>query len=276
MAGTTRGSGLAGQADAPVTLRLLTYNVRGVRAGTSTVAAVVAAAAPDVACFQEAPRGLRWRTRGSELARRSGLYVVTGGRPSAGNLLACSARVDVVWSGDHLLSPTRGLPRRGFTSALLEVAGARFGVVGAHLGLRSPERARHAGELATAVADLRERGASSVLLAGDLNSLPRAGEWDVLREALVDAADQVEGAAHDTFPARGPRSRIDVVWTGAGVRVLGCDVVGVGGDGPGADGTGGGEVERGGVQPGDLARASDHLPVLAVVELTRPGQARAV
>jgi endonuclease/exonuclease/phosphatase family metal-dependent hydrolase len=229
----------------PIDLRLLTYNVHGLRAGTAAVAEVIASVAPDVAVLQEAPAGVRWRTRCSELARQSGLYVVAGGRPSVGNLLLCSPRVAVETASAGLFSRTPKLPRRGFASAVLVVSGARVGVVGVHLGLNLPERRRHASEIAETVARLRTRGGATVLVAGDLNALPHADALAPVRAELVDVG--VRTTPWHTFPARQPTARIDVIFAPLEVTVLSCGVPDVDAD--------------------DLVHASDHLPVLAVLRL---------
>lgn len=232
-----------GQPSPTVELRLLTYNVRGVRAGSPAVARVIGSARPDVVCVQEAPVALRWRSRAADLARRSGLYVVSGGRPAAGNLLLCAARVDVVSAGDHLLSRSPGLAARGCTAAVLRIGGIDVGVVGTHFGLRASERRRHAAEVAAIVDQLHEAGATAVVVAGDLNSAPSAAEWGPLFERLRDTAPN--DAPWSTYPARAPASRIDVVLAGPEVVVSACGLV----------------------DHVDVSRASDHRPVLAVLQL---------
>jgi endonuclease/exonuclease/phosphatase family metal-dependent hydrolase len=227
-----------------VELRVLTYNVRGVRAGMAGIARVITAARPDIVCVQEAPVGLRWRGRTAELARRSGLYVVTGGRPAAGNLMLCAARVDRISAADSLLSRTPGLAVRGCTSAVLRVGRIKIGVIGVHFGLRAPERHRHAAEVAAIADRLRSDGATAVLIAGDLNASPSAAEWEPLYVRLRDTA--LADAAWGTFPAHAPTARIDVVLAEPDVPVVSCEVL----------------------EHPDVARASDHRPVLAVLRLT--------
>lgn len=230
----------------PLELRVLTYNVHGLRSGAAAVARMISAAEPDVVCVQESPVRLRWRSRAAELARRSGLYVVTGGRPAAGNLLLCAPRIDLVSASDHLLSRSPGLPSRGCAAAVLRAGGTRIGVIGAHFGLRAPERRRHAVEVAAIADQLRADGATTVLLAGDLNATLAATEWQPLLARWRDTAEP--GADWSTFPASTPRARIDVVLVEPLVTVLSCEVP----------------------PHTDLAGASDHLPVLAVLHVPRP------
>ena len=60
-------------------LRVLTYNVRSMRDDRSALGRVISSAAPDVVLVQEAPRFARWRSLCAQLARMSGLVVVSGG-----------------------------------------------------------------------------------------------------------------------------------------------------------------------------------------------------
>ena len=191
-----------------VEFRVLTYNVRGLRAGSAAVAKVIGSANPDVVCVQEAPVGLRWRSRAAALARRSGLYVVSGGRPAAGNLLLCAARVDVVTAGEHLLSRSPGLAARGCAAAVLRIGGVEVGVIGAHFGLRAAERRRHAEEVAAIAHQMRAAGATTVVLGSDLNSKPWADEWQPLFAQFRDPVPR--DASWSTYPARMPTARIDV------------------------------------------------------------------
>ncbi len=232
----------------PPQLRVLTYNVRGLRAGVAAVARVIASAEVDVVCVQEGPADLRWRSKAADLARRSGLYVVTGGRPARGNLLLCAPRVDRVAASDHLLSRSRGLPPRGCAAAVLRVSGATFGLIGTHFGLRPPERRRHATEVADLAQRLRVGGASTVIVAGDFNSKPSAREWEPLLATWHDSASAE--ARWSTFPANAPTARIDLVFVEPGVTVTSCGLL----------------------EHIDAARASDHRPVLAVLELAPTGQ----
>lgn len=226
-----------------VEIRLLTYNVRGLRAGSAAVAAVIASVRPDVVCVQEAPVWWRWRTRAAELARLSGLYVVTGGRPAAGNVLLCAARVDRMTAEDHRFSRTPGLATRGCAWAILRVGGVKVGVIGVHFGLRASERSRHAEDVASIAERLRAVGAMTVVVAADLNSKPWSREWEPLLRRLRDPV--ATDVAWGTFPAEAPTARIDVVLVEPNVTVVSCAVP----DHP------------------DVTRASDHRPVLAVLQL---------
>lgn len=234
--------------DVRVLLRLMTYNIHALRDDPEAVMRVVRAAEPDVVCIQEAPRFLRWRSHAAALARRSGLIMVTGGRPAAGNLLLSSLAVDLHRSWDVRLSVEPGLHRRGAAIALLAKGGRRFAVAGTHLDLREAPRLRHVQELEQVLAALVPDGTPTVL-AGDMNARPGSATWDALTAGRIDVAVAGGTAAGDTFSAANPHERIDGIFAGPGIAVEACEVL----------------------RTADAARASDHLPVLATLRLPEPG-----
>lgn len=241
-----------GGAPAEREVRVLTYNVRGLKDDRAAVARIVRAARPDVVCFQEAPAGPFWRERCSRLARDCDLLFVAGGRPAAGNMLAAAARVSVYGTLDTALSATPGLSRRGVATALLGVGGVRFAVIGLHGGLAAHERERHGDEILVVGDRMRAAGAVALVLAGDLNSPPDRPEWRRLSAGFVDAYAAAPAGTALTFPAKQPRHRIDVVFAQPPIDVLSAGVF----DHP------------------DVPRASDHRPVLAVLRLPAPAGAR--
>jgi endonuclease/exonuclease/phosphatase family metal-dependent hydrolase len=231
-------------------VRLLSYNVRGLRDDPDAVATVVRHCQPDVLVVQEGPRRLRWRPRCAALARACGLFYVAGGRPAGGNVLFATARVRVHEVLEWRIPVPLDAPMRGIVAATLSVEGARFRVVGAHLSLAASERAR---EVTQVLAAAQLDTGLPLLLAGDLNEGPTGPSWATLRRAGLRDVCADEGA-RPTYPAHAPRARIDAVF------VSDPDV----------------EVLQGGV-PADpdlrslLPRASDHLPVLAELVVSEPG-----
>jgi endonuclease/exonuclease/phosphatase family metal-dependent hydrolase len=225
-----------------VALRLLTYNVHGLRDDQRALVEVVRAAEPDVVVLQEAPGRFRWRTRCAILARKLGMVYAAGGGPSVGNLILTTHRVAVhdVWHLRYPLTPGRHL--RGAAFARVSVGTSAFVVAGSHLSIDATERVAQAQRLRRAVDEAAERGAP-VLLAADVNAAPDEPSWLALAAGLVDAGAAV-GVA--TFPARDPHRRIDGIFVDPRVRVDACRVL----DTP------------------DARLASDHLPILA--ELTLP------
>lgn len=218
-------------------LRVLDWNVRGLRDDVDALTRTVREVAPHVAVLQEAPRVVRWRARAASLARRCGLVVVQGG--ASGNLVLASLAVTVRDTAVVRLPLTRFQYPRAAVVVRGALAGAPFTVAGVHLGLTEPERVGHVPVLLEALA-----GDEPLVLAGDVNETGDGPAWSALASHLTDAG------AHDptpTFSTGSPRRRIDGVFVTPGVPVRGYRVL----DTP------------------DVARASDHRPVVAEVGLTR-------
>jgi endonuclease/exonuclease/phosphatase family metal-dependent hydrolase len=218
-------------------LRVMSYNVAGLRGDRRALAEVVRAAAPDVLVVQEAPRRLRWRTRNARLAHDVDLVYVTGGAPSLGNVILSDLGVRPygTWELRYPLVPGRHL--RGAAFARCTVAGAPFVVVGSHLATDPQERPGQAELLKKALSDLD----APVILAGDLNETSGGAAWRMLADGLVDAA-----GTDDTPTYPGTGQRLDAVFVDNRITVTGYRVI----DSPAA------------------RAASDHLPV--VVEVTLP------
>jgi endonuclease/exonuclease/phosphatase family metal-dependent hydrolase len=216
------------------TLRLLCYNVRSLRDGADRVTGVIRACRPDVACIQEAPRFLRWRSKRAAVARESGLLVASADRVG-GLVILAALRVDVRRTGFVALSRTPRLQARALVTAEVAVAGRPLTVGCTHLGLEAAERERHAGELRRVLGPAR----SPVVVAGDMNAEPGSPPRVTLAEGWADPCRA------PTFPARNPRRSIDAVLAGPGVEIVACEVPDV---------------------PG-VAQASDHRPVLATLRL---------
>ena len=203
----------------------MTWNVRSLRDDAAGVARVLRAASPDVVLIQEAPRLWRWRSACARLARTSGLVVVTGGRPAAGNLILCSMRVRVVSTQDLLLPRVPRLHRRGAATAVLEVDGRRLSVLGTHLDLDSAARVASARQL---------RKSSYDVIGADVNEEPGGPAWSELSAGLVDVA---EGLG-PTFSVANPRRRIDALLVSPALRPVRVEVL-------------------------DSGSVSDHFPILA-------------
>ena len=221
-------------------VRVVGYNVHGLRDDQRALTEVVRDLEPDVLVVQEAPRRLRWRSRCAELARRFGLVYASGGGTALGNLILVSLRVAVpeAWALRYPLVPGRHL--RGAAFARCVVDRVPVVVAGTHLGLHADERLDQARLLDRALAGLD----APLILAGDFNEPPQAPARTLLAGRLADAAG---GDGAPTFPAAGARTRIDAILVGPGVEVVGYRV-------PSSPAT---------------ALASDHLPVVA--DLVLPG-----
>ncbi|MFE0879884.1 endonuclease/exonuclease/phosphatase family protein [Streptomyces smyrnaeus] len=235
--------------DGSAVVRLLSYNIRSLRDDREALVRIIRACAPDVVCVQEAPRFFRWRKRAAWLARRTDLTYVTGGATASGPMILASLRAHVERTEDVLLPRTPGLHQRGFATAELRFGPvARLGVVSFHLSLQARERRSQARALLERTAVL---GTPATVAAGDVNERAGGRTFGLLGEGLRDAWDLAPwGAEHTSTPAE-PVQRIDAVFAGEGVQVLGAG------------------VPRGlpGVTSADLVAATDHLPVLAALRL---------
>ncbi len=224
-----------------VPLRVVSYNVHGLKDDPAALASTVADLSPDVVVLQEAPRRLRWRTRNAQLANSWGLVHAAGGLPSLGNVIFTSLRVRVLrqWAVQYPLTPGRHL--RGAVFAHCLVGRTPIIVVGTHLSIDATERPAQAQLLKKALVELD----APVVLAADLNETDGGGAWRMLADGLVDVG---AAAGEATFPAGAPTRRIDAILSDPRMAVAGCRVVGT-------------EAAR---------RASDHLPVVADLVLPDP------
>lgn len=223
-------------------LRLLTYNVRSLRDDDAAVGRVIRAANPHVACIQEAPRFFRWRSKCAGLARRAGMVLVTGGRDAGANLVLSTLGVDVVSTRDVLLSRNRGYHQRGVAMAVLRLDGVEFAVVGTHLDGAS--QVHQIGELHRALSAFAPAGRPAIV-AGDINASPTMPGWQELAGRGSDAFAVAGTGDGFTSNVTALTRRIDGIFPGAGIKVLSAQAI----DTP------------------DVRIASDHLPVLAELEL---------
>ncbi|OJF14745.1 endonuclease/exonuclease/phosphatase family protein [Couchioplanes caeruleus] len=223
-----------------VPLRVLSYNVHGLRDDRAALTELVRELAPDVVVVQEAPRRWRWRHKCAALADDFGMVVAAGGLPSLGNLLLVSLRVRVheTWCLRYPLTPGRHL--RGAAFARCSVRDGRFTVSGSHLATDPAERPDQAACWKQALSAVE----GPLIAGGDLNEGPGGGAWRTVADGLVDTG--ARGGAALTFPATLPRQRLDGLFVSPDIEVVRYEVV-----------------------DSDAARrASDHLPVLA--DLTLP------
>ncbi len=226
-------------------MRLLTYNVRSLRDDGRAVARVIRGARADVACIQEAPRFLRGRAKCARLARRSGLRMVGGGRAAGANLLLATSAVEVMATRDVLLTRTRGYHQRGVAMAVMRLDGATFAVAGTHLdGLSRPHQI---GEVHRAL-DAFAPGVAAIV-AGDINAEPGSAGWDALTARGADAFAVAGSGDGFTSNIVALTRRIDAIFADPPIVVRAAETI----DTP------------------DVRVASDHLPVLADLDLPTGG-----
>jgi endonuclease/exonuclease/phosphatase family metal-dependent hydrolase len=230
-AGTSDAS--TGDGIDPPRLRVMSYNVHGLR-GRKALTAVVRAVAPDVVVAQEVPSRFGWRRRCASLAHDCGLLYAGGGLPSMGNVIIVAQRVRVraVRCIRYPLTPGRHM--RGAVAVDASVGGVDFTVAGSHLSIDPVERPVQAQRYR----DFAASAGAPLILAGDLNDIDGTQTWRVALAGLVDAG---AGSAAPTFSVESPRRRIDVIFTNPDVTVDSYQVV----------------------NSPDVRRASDHFPVVA-------------
>jgi endonuclease/exonuclease/phosphatase family metal-dependent hydrolase len=224
----------------PADLRVLSWNVHGLRDDQAALTRIVRELDPDVMCVQEAPKFFRWRAKVAKLARECGLLYVAGGGTTGGTALLVHLRVDVERSAELALSRYRlGWPDRGVAAAVVRKSGARLAVASLHLPLLEAERLDN---VRRAVEVLRVGGAEHLFAAGDINERPGHAAWQYLEdEGLRDLGP----GTGPTFPAVQPDRRIDGAFATADLEVTDYQV-----------------VDRPGVE-----RASDHRPMLVTVRV---------
>lgn len=234
-------------------LRLATYNIHRCVGGdgrldTGRIAHVISDLAADAVALQEVEMNYAGGGQIAELADRTGMAAVPGPTlPSPqgdyGNAVLSRLPVGAVHRLD--LSFQRREPR-GALDVTLEVPHHQLRLVATHLGLRPAERRFQVRQLLD-----HFRGVPAeipIVLAGDLN------EWLLWGRPLRWLKEHFgRGHRSGTFPARWPVLALDRIWVHPAVALV--DVA---------------------VHDTTLARrASDHLPLVANVDLTRLGDTAA-
>lgn len=219
-------------------LRVASYNLRGLKDDATTAAAVVRAIDPDVLLLQEAPRWPGSSYAVTAFARECGL-LWSGRQALLGQTtLMTSIRVDASVNVDRRLKVGIKETPRNYTVARVRRAGGFAAtVVSVHLSLKGDQRVRHIKQVLAQLADdPLVRDDEPLVLGGDINEGRDGTAWGTLAEQLVEVTDET-----NTFPARSPRVRIDAIF-GRGHQSV------THGDRSLLDGL-------------DLAAATDHLPV---------------
>lgn len=231
-------------------VRILSYNVRSLRDDRAALARIVRGCAPDVLCVQEAPRFFGWRRAASAMAAAFGLEVVVGGANASGNLLMAGGRVRVASVEALYLQHQRGRHLRGMALAAMSVGNSAFTVASTHLSLDRAQRGEQVGEVLGHLHGFAERAQTPArILCGDFNSHPDSAEWARLTERLADAWLVAPAGEEYTSTAADPYQRLDAVFVSGDVTVIRAG------------------VPTDVVKRADMAVASDHRPVLAVLTI---------
>lgn len=219
----------------------MTYNIfMGGRNG-SDLHRVVRDVAPDVLLVNESPKTpFLWKRRARRLADAWDMRYVVGGRTAGSNMIATASTLGVKARGAETVNQPLFQPRRGIAWAQLRVHGRLLGVVCCHLSL---DRQRRLAE-ADRVLEVADRLRGPMVIGGDLNETPDGPVWQKLaRAGYVDHGSRLDR----TYPADEPVKRIDALLVRGDADVLSHGIP---------------EVD-----PGLVAKASDHLPLVATLRL---------
>lgn len=236
-------------------LRVASYNIhrgygRDRRQDLDRVATVLDEVGADVFALQEVdsdPNDEGVLDALAHLAEATGFHAVTGPTlrrkgTAYGNLLLSRAPVGEV---AHLDLCVAGCEPRAAIDAEVLLDGSRMRVLVTHLGLRPRERLQQIARLLDRV---RPRGESLLVLAGDFN------EWIPFSPALKPLRRELgPGTLHRTFPARLPLLSLDKIFVSP-ARALRASWV---------------------HRSAAATMASDHLPVIAEIDLAQAPGSRA-
>ncbi|MEM1070753.1 MAG: endonuclease/exonuclease/phosphatase family protein [Planctomycetota bacterium] len=240
----------------PDQIRILSYNIHH-GAGTDgqldlpRIAHVIRSADPDVVMLQEVDRNARRSgsvDQAQRLASLTGMQSVFGGNiPLQGGQYgnAILTRLPITNHENHRLPNIDQGEQRGVLDATLWFFGNPLRVLCTHFDHRRDDRERIAS--AKSVNQLAsQRPSTPTLLAGDINATRDSKVLNLLEQAWTIAGSEIP-----TIPARSPQKQIDFVffrsqpnWKVIDVQVL------------------------------DAPIASDHCPILAVLEWIEDESAR--
>ncbi|MCA1632298.1 MAG: endonuclease/exonuclease/phosphatase family protein [Acidobacteria bacterium] len=239
-----------------VRLRVMTYNVHvglgmDKKLDLARIAEVIRRERPDLVALQEVDRGVERTGRVDqirELARLTKMEFAfahnlnfQGGQYG----VAVLSRLPILSIDHRRYAHLREAERRGFLRVEVELKGQRINFVTTHLDYQHADnRLYEAGQL---LAALRARQEAPLIVAGDFNDEPSGTTYQLMLKHFNDVWPAGGGAAEGglTYPADKPRKRIDYIFHGgSGILVKSARVV--------------------------QTLASDHLPLVAELEIERP------
>jgi endonuclease/exonuclease/phosphatase family metal-dependent hydrolase len=225
------------------------------------IAGVIRDVDPDVVALQEVDRN-RDRTgyldQPAILAEALGMHVRYAPNliDEAGEYgVATLSRFPILRSQHDRFISADGWEPRGVLEIVVDIGGgADVSVLNTHFQIGFGHQVEDAGQQRLESAELlatRVRGLECpAILMGDFNTEPGSAELEplsVMRDVWGMGRSGGDGATFPASPARTPVTRIDAIYTSAGIRVVSRDVVRT--------------------QVTDLA--SDHYPVVAELDLSR-------
>lgn len=203
-------------------LRVATYNTRDFLDDRRAAARVVRRIDPDVLCLQEVPRRLFGSRRVAAFAQECGLRPAGPHRGSGGTTILLGERVQLDAAWHRRLSVAVLTRTRGYAVARVRLPGRPPVVVASvHLSLHAGERHAHTVQIVRALADLAAESSGSAgplqrtVLAGDLNELDTGNAW-----RLIGSRMRLVSPTEPTYPARRPRTLLDVVFASTDLEVL--------------------------------------------------------
>lgn len=225
-------------------LRVASYNLRGLKDDAAAAAQVVRALAPDVLLLQEVPRYPGSSYAISDFARRCDLLWSGRTRLVSGTSLMTGLRVTATDSQDRRLRVGLRENPRSYTIARVRLPeGPTATVVSVHLSLVESQRVEHARTVLDEIADDPAfPDGEPLVVGGDLNESREGSAWGTFGEQLAEVSDD-----RPTFPAHRPHRHIDAIFARGHASVR----------------TGDPALLEG--MP--LADATDHLPVWVDLEL---------
>lgn len=186
-----------------MTVRIATYNVRGMKDSVPALVRVMSAMRADVLCVQEAPRFFFWRGRRTELAQAANMTVAAGGR-LGGVAVYVGAGVRLLHAEHHVLKIFLGLEIRGLAIAIVEYGGARLAVASIHLDLDAAARFHHTRQIVGLVEAAAARHGAIPVICGDLNEQSHESSWRYLAGRLADGYPRAPRGDGLTFPRAAP------------------------------------------------------------------------
>ncbi len=200
------------------------FNVHSFRGGVDKAAGSLGEPGPAIVLLQEC--GPQFRLERFARARRSA--ALASGRSFGRMRNAIVFRSDWQTVGAPMVHEFerrgRAIPR-GLVAVRLRGKAAELTAVSAHLGLSAEERARHVRELLEVIGGLR----APLVLGVDLNEGPEGNAARRLSERMTDAFAAAGRGSGATFPSNEPTARIDCLFAGAGIDVMGAWVARMGG-----------------------------------------------
>jgi len=220
-------------------LRLMTYNVHGCvgmdgKLSPERIARVIAEHAPDVVALQELDVG-RSRSGWIDQAQSIAHYLemefhfhpaLSVEEELYGDAVLSTLPLRLI-RADKLPEPSGlgQLEPRGALWVAVEMGGAEVQIINTHLGLLPGERRVQVEALLGGDWIGGMNCASPRILCGDFNALPSSPVYRRLSANLRDAQTMIqEQRPRKTYFGRYPTARIDHVFVGPGIEVLGVEV----------------------------------------------------